>query len=153
MYIQIFLKKKTLKQKLFLLQTFPEQMVPVILAEDTGLNQSDLTTIYYPLMGEKVLQEPGRLTLSACLHFFLAGGTAPHNHSQPPYSCSMPSSPTCLPVQRKKIRPGLALGLCFPLGCPLQGAAAGPRPSKSQRSHTSASTANLLTLTTVLQAS
>lgn len=47
-------------------------MVPVVLAEDKRVKlERNFTTIYYWLMGEKVLQEPSRLTLSASLPFFL----------------------------------------------------------------------------------
>lgn len=46
-------------------------MVPVVLAERKRvILERDFTIIYYWLMGEKVLQEPGRLTLSASLPFF-----------------------------------------------------------------------------------
>lgn len=47
-------------------------MGPVVLAEDKRVKlERDFTTIYPSLMGEKRVQEPGRLTLSASLPFFL----------------------------------------------------------------------------------
>lgn len=54
-------------------------MVPVVLAEDKRVKlERDFTTIYYSLMGEKVLQEPSRLTLSASLPFSCSRHCTPH---------------------------------------------------------------------------
>lgn len=57
---------------------------------------------------------------TVCLpSLFLATDAAPHSHSQPPYSHSISSLPTCLSLQRKKRRwLALLLNLCFSLGCP-----------------------------------